>query len=309
MEILYRCSSEEHKLTQKDIIQHLFDDYEMEVSRNTLSQYLGELKRNGYIEGTRGVWCKRIFSNSELAILANSITAVKTVPSRDIQYLIEKLKNMAEPEKRKEFCHSYFLADVNHTDNKNVGKIMGIISQAIECKKKIEIRGCLYDVNGVLQEGKTYIVNPYYIVAEKSRYYLICLGDRGDLEPRRIDRISTVKILTERRVEICEIEKYKNHTFQIEEYMKEHIYMYSGESARVTLKIQKTSIGDFIDWFGKDYRKIEEQDEKIIIQIKANMDAVYFWALQYSKIAEVLSPKSLRDKIREGAINITKMYE
>ncbi|MBQ4529767.1 MAG: WYL domain-containing protein [Lachnospiraceae bacterium] len=309
MEILVRCSSEERKLTQKEIIQHLFTDYEMEVSRNTLSQYLAEMKRNGYIEGTRGVCCRRIFSYSELAILANSIAAVKTVPSIDIQRLIEKLKSMAEPERRKEFCHSYFLADVNHTDNKNVGKIMGIISQAIECKKKIEITGCLYDVNGFLQEGKTYIVNPYYIVAEKSRYYLICMGNRGDVEPRRIDRISKVKILEEKRVEICEIEKYKNYTFQIEEYMKEHIYMYSGECARVTLKIEKKNIGDFIDWFGKDYRKIDEQEGKIIIQVKANIEAVYFWALQYSRIAEVLSPKSLRDKIREGAISISKMYE
>ena len=83
------------------------------VSLNTLSQYLAELKRNGYIEGTRGVWCKRIFSYSELAILANSIAAVKTVPSIDIQRLIEKLKSMAEPERRKEFCHSYFLSLLN----------------------------------------------------------------------------------------------------------------------------------------------------------------------------------------------------
>ena len=309
MEILVRCSSKEHRLSQKEIIQHLFDDYEIEVSRNTLSQYLRELKRKGYIDGTRGVWCNRIFSNSELAILANSIMAMKTVPGVDIQNIVEKLKNMAEPESRKKFCHSYFLTDINHTDNKNVGEIMGVISQAIEAKKKIEFTACIYDVNGILQQGKTYTVNPYYIVAEKSRYYLLCMGDRGDVEPRRIDRMSKVNILPEKRVEICEIEKYRNHTFSIEEYMKEHIYMYSGESARVTLKLAKTRIGDFIDWFGKDYRKIEEQDENITIQVKANIEAVYFWALQYSKIVEVLSPKSLRDRIREGAMNIAKMYE
>lgn len=309
MEILFRCSSEEHRLTQREIMHHLFEDYRMEVSRNTLSQYLGELRRAGYIDGTRGVWCKRIFSNSELAILVNSVTTAKAVPGIDVQRLIEKLKNMAEPEVRKEFCHSYFLADVNHTDNENVGKIMEEISRAIECKRKVEITGCFYNINGVMQEGKTYVVNPYYIVAEKSRYYLLCLGNRGDVEPRRIDRISKVKMLKEKRVEICEIEKYKNHTFHIEEYMKEHIYMYSGESARVTLKIQKCNIGDFIDWFGKDYRKIQEQDEEIIIQVKTNIEAVYFWALQYSRIAEVLAPKSLRDKIKEGVINITKMYE
>lgn len=309
MEILFRCSSEEHKLTQKEIMQHLLDDYEMKVSRNTLSQYLAELRGNGYVKGTRGVCCKRIFSSSEIAILVNSVMAVKTIPSTDIQRLVEKLKNVAEPEKRNEFCHSYFLTGVNHTDNENVGKVMGTISRAIEHRKKIEITGCLYDIDGLLQEGKTYIVDPYYIVAEKSRYYLLCYSGRGDVEPRRIDRIGKVKVLEKTRMEICEIERYKNHTFQIEEYMKEHIYMYSGKSERVTLKIEKSNIGDFIDWFGKTYRKIEEQDQRIVIQVKANMEAVYFWALQYSRIAEVLSPKSLRDKIRQGAIEIVDMYE
>lgn len=309
MEILFRCSSEEHKMTQKEIMQHLLDDYEMEVSRNTLSQYLAELKRNGYVKGKRGVFCKRFFSNSEVAILVNSVMAAKTIPGTDIRKLTEKLKDMAEPEKRNEFCHSYFLTDVNHTDNENVGKIMEIISQAIEHKRKIEITGCLYDINGFLRESKTYIVDPYYIVAEKSRYYLLCYSGRGDVEPRRIDRIGKVKMLDKKRMEIREIERYKNHTFQIEEYMKEHIYMYSGKSERVTLKIQKSSIGDFIDWFGKDYRRVEEWDEKIVIQVKANVEAVYFWALQYSKIAEVMSPQSLRDKIRQGALDMVNMYE
>lgn len=68
MEILFRCSSEEHKLTQKEIMQHLLDDYEMKVSRNTLSQYLAELRGNGYVKGTRGVCCKRIFSSSEMKL-------------------------------------------------------------------------------------------------------------------------------------------------------------------------------------------------------------------------------------------------
>lgn len=309
MEILWRYSSEEHRLTQKEIIKHLSVDYQMEVSRNTLSQYLAELKREGFVEGTRGVYCKRIFSDSELAVLVNSVTAVKTIPSADIRNLIEKLKAMAEPQRRSEFCHSYFLANINHTDNKDVGEIMGIISRAIEHRKKIEITSCFYNIDGVLQEGKTYIVDPYYIVAEKSRYYLLCHGERNAVEPRRIDRMSRVKILTYNRMEICEIENYKNHTFQIEEYMKEHIYMYSGKSERVTLKIQKACIGDFIDWFGKDYRKIEEQQEKVIIQVKANVEAVYFWSLQYSKIAEVISPKSLREKIRQGAIKIAETYK
>lgn len=310
IEILVRHSSKENKLTQKEVIEYLKSDYNMDITRNTLSRYLTNLRSKGYVEGERGICCKRIFSQNEIAILVNSIMAAKAVPGVDIQNLIEKLKDMSEPEKREEFCKSYFLVDVNHTDNENVGFIMDTISKAINRKKKIRIISCRYDVAGALKDGKTYIVDPYYIVAEKSRYYLLCHGERNDVEPRRIDRIKSVEILNkENRMEIFQIEKYKNHTFRIEDYMKEHIYMYSGESERVTIKIKKKNIGDFFDWFGKEYRKMGESEEEIIVQVKANVNAVYFWALQYSEIAEVMAPEKLRVKLREGARRIGEMYE
>ena len=40
-------------------------------------------------------------------------------------------------------------------------------------------------------EGDRGIVNPYYIVVEKSRYYLLCYAGRQDIEPRRIDSIKS----------------------------------------------------------------------------------------------------------------------
>ena len=309
LEILDEHSSKERKLMQSDILAYLKKDYNIMVTRNTLSKYLKELREKGRVTGARGVYSVREFSNNEIAIMLNSVTAVKAVPNAEIQNIVKKLRSMAEPEERGKFCHSYYLSDLNHTDNGNVGTIINTIQRAIEDRKKLEITACGYNVDGELQQGKTYIVDPYYIVMEKSRAYLLCYSGREDVEPRRIDRMENVKIMKEKRMEICQIDRYKNRTFQIEEYMKEHIYMYSGESARITLKIRKSKIGDFIDWFGKEYRKIQEQEEYIIIQVKANVEAVYFWSLQYSRIAEVIAPEKLRKKIKEGAEEIVKMYE
>lgn len=39
------------------------------------------------------------------------------------------------------------------------------------------------------------------------------------------------------------------------------------------------------------------------------MNAVYFWALQYGEVVEVLLPESLRRKIGEGAANIFEKYK
>ena len=290
-------------------MQHLQQDYGIEISRNTLSQYIAELRKYGYIEGKRGISLKRIFTDSEIAILVNSVMSIKAISEKDIQVLIEKIKNLAEPEKRMQISGSYFLRGGHRTENETVGTIMSLISQAIVKRKKIKIVYCLYNEKGELESGKTYIVDPYYIVSEKARFYLLCYAGRDDIEARRIDRMQEVTILEDKRMEIHEIEKYQNHNFRLDDYMQEHIYMYSGKSDRIRLKIKKKKIGEFIDWFGKKYRVLEEQEDSLIIQVKANVEAVYFWSLQYSEIVEVLAPENLRRNLYDGAMQIMSKYQ
>lgn len=309
MEILSRCSSKENKILQKEIMQHLWEDYGIEVSRNTLSQRISELRLCGYIEGKRGVTVRRIFTDSEIDILVNCIMSIKAISEKQTQVMIEKIKDLAEPEKRRQISQSYFWGGGHRTDNEKVGNVMSLISQAIAERKKIKIVYCCYNEKGELNSGKTYIVNPYYIVSEKARLYLLCYAGRKEIEARRIDRIQQVTILKDKRTEIHEIEKYRNHNFSLEDYMQEHIYMYSGESDRIKLKLKKEKIGEFIDWYGKNYRVLEETEDDLIVQVKANVEAVYFWSLQYNDIVEVLAPDSLRKKLYEGAVKMMNKYQ
>ena len=309
MEILIKHSSYNRRLRQQDIINYLDNEYNLMVCRNTLSDYIGELRENGYIAGERGIYCIRRFTNAEIKMLINSVMYSKAIPAEDIKEIVEKLNDIMEPEERNKLKSTYFINNTNHTDNKKVSMIVEKIDKAIEKRKKIEITGCGYDIKGELIEKGKRIVSPYYIVLEKSRYYLLCYSGREDVEPRRIDRISDVKILDDKRLEINQIEKYKNNSFSIEKYMKESVYMYSGSNERVTLKIKKENIGDFIDWYGREYNIIKQEDENVIVTIRANVNAVYFWALQYGKIAEVIKPIALRERIRDGLMEILLKYE
>lgn len=225
LEILERCSSIGHKLSQNDIKKYLDRDYNLSIGRNTLSGYLRELRRGNYIKGERGVYYVRKFTNSEIRIMINNMVYSKEIPKADIQNIVKKLKEMAEPEYRRKLKNIYFSDCIIRTDNKDIGKNIEIIEEAIDRRKKIEIEMCNYNLDGKLIVIGKRIVNPYYIVSEKSRYYLLCYTGRQDIEPRRLDRISRVKILNEKRVEINQIEKYKNNTFQISSYMRKHIYI------------------------------------------------------------------------------------
>lgn len=309
LEILAKHSSVQHRLKQKDLMRYLDVDYNIRVSRNTLSSYLEELKEQGYIAGDRGVYFIRKFSNSEIKLLINSMIYSKSIPKEDIHNVVRKLKDIAEPELRSNLKNVYFIDNMNHTENKNVCDVIEIIDQAIEECKKIQITSCKYDVYGQLVDIGTRIVDPYYIVAEKSRYYLLCYSGRQDVEPRRIDRISKVKILKEKRLEIHQIEKYANQEFSIIDYMREHIYMYSGDNERITIKVKLENIGDVIDWYGNNYRIVKIEQPDVIINIKANSNAVYFWALQYGGIAEIIKPIALRNRIKDGLEDILEKYK
>lgn len=171
MEILERYSSIKHRLTQKEITYYLDRDYNITVNRNTLSSYLRELKEQGDVLGERGVYSIRQFTNSEIGILIKSVMYSKALPTKDIQNIVEKLQKLLEPDVRSRFNNVFFISEMNHTDNENVRMVMKNIEEAIEKARKIEIIGCAYDVDGQLKETKTRIVDPYYIVAEKSRLY------------------------------------------------------------------------------------------------------------------------------------------
>lgn len=107
LEILDEHSSKERKLMQSDILTYLKKDYNIMVTRNTLSKYLKELRAKGRVTGARGVYSVREFSNNEIAIMLNSVTAVKAVPNAEIQNIVKKLRSMAEPEERGKFCETW----------------------------------------------------------------------------------------------------------------------------------------------------------------------------------------------------------
>ena len=309
LEILEKYSSSKNRLNQKDIIYYLEKDYNIKVSRNTLSGYIGDLKARKYVVGERGLYLNRLFSNVETKILIESIISSKSIPESEMKTLLEKIRKMAEPESRKRYVNIFFAEELNRTDNLNVCAVLDRLEQAIEMGKKVEITSCNYNVNGILEENRTKIVSPYYIVAEKGRYYLLCYSGREDVEPRRIDRICNVKILGENRFEINQMPKYMKTPFSLSSFMQEHIYMYSGETERIKLCIRTANIGDLIDWFGKDFRIIKQENEKVVISLRANVNVVYFWGLQYGEVVEILEPERLRKKVYEGALKIARKHQ
>lgn len=309
LEILDRYSDSNRRLSQKEILAYLDKEYNIIITRKTLSEYISELREAGYICGRKGVYKEKQFTDNELRLLIDGVLFGQHVPEKNANVLIHKLKQISPNGMSNRIKHICYLERINHTANEYLYDIIDLLDSAIEKNRKVELTLCAFDVNGNLENWGTKVVDPYYLVTDKCKYYLICYAGRnGDLENRRLDRISNVKILEEYRMPMRKLEKYSNG-FDLADYMKEHIYMFSGDSKAITICVQRKNIGDFIDWYGRKFRIMEEDEESVTIRLEANENAVFYWALQYGQIAEVIKPIQLRERIKDTLNEMLEQYK
>ena len=84
--------------------------------------------------------------------------------------------------------------------------------------------------------------------------------------------------------------------------------MYSGESIHVKLRTSENLMDALIDSFGKEFRVSFGEGDDIIVNLKCNPDAFFYWAMQYGQSIEVLEPESMRERIRKASQEIYKKY-
>lgn len=312
LEILRVYSDEEHSLTQQEIIKLLDKNYGMECDRRSVKNNVMSLKEMGYdISMEKGYrLLSREFDDSELRILIDSVLFSKSISTRQAKGLIEKIRGLASNYFNAKVSHVSNLPELNRTLNKQAMYSLDAINDAIADKKKIEF---IYNEVGTdfklhPKRNEPYKVNPYQIVANNGRFYLIGNYDKYDnVAHFRIDKMTDVKILDEKvksMSKVPELEKGLN----LPKHMAEHIYMFGGESVSVEIKTTPDMMSELVDWFGGDFSVIKKGEDSIVARVKCNYSAMRFWALQYGLYVEVLKPLDLRNTIAEDVQSMAKKY-
>ena len=336
LEILKKYTDEDHRLTQAEIVELLKQDYDMEIDRRTVKSNIMDLIELGYEiesqETTRMIrnektgeveestimssfFLVRDFSKAELRLLIDSLLFSKHLPYSQCKELVMKLEALS---------NKYFRASMNYistmpedkTNNKQVFYNIDILDEAIGKGRKVSFKYLEYgtdkkqhpklDKNG---EERVYVASPYQMVAKEGKYYLICNYDPyDDVSNYRIDRITDIEILD---VKIKSFEKLKGSNgqrFDLSEYMKKHVYMYSSEDSTVCFRIIKSMISDIIDMFGKDVRFYDESEESVCVKAKVNEAAMVQFAQSYAPDVEILEPVKLREQVKQELKNGLQVY-
>lgn len=267
----------------------------------------------GYdIDMTSGYYlAERKFENAELRMLIDSVLFSKTIGTKQAKELIEKLKSMGNRYFQAKVSHVSNLPGLQHTDNKQLMYVLDKINDAISQKRKISFIYNEYGTDFKLhpKREERYVVNPYQMVANNGFYYLIGNYDKyNDISHYRMDRMTCVEILPDKVKPQDQIEGFENG-LNLPKHMAEHIYMFSGDSVSIKMLAAESLINELVDWFGKDFRIYEKYpDNQVMVSLKCNEHAFFYWALQYGPYVEVLEPVSLRNRIADVISEMNEKY-
>ena len=261
-------------------------------------------------------YLKQKFTNEELRLLIDSLLFSKHIPYSQAKELIKKLESLSNIYFKS--CSQYiYPLPVERTDNKQVFYNIAILDDAIRKKKKVLFEYAEYHTDKKMhlkkrEDGsvREYIITPYQMAVQEGKYYLICNYDKyDDISNYRVDRIRNIQILEEKGKPFETLKWSGHQPMNLNEYMKEHVYMYSSENAFVKFRIVKAMISDVIDLFGKGVNFSEETDTHVSVSVHVNERAVEQFAKNYAPDVVILQPKRLRDKLRDDLKKAWEAYE
>ena len=305
LEILKEYSDENHPLTQNEILKKLYTCYGMECERKSVGANIDNLIEAGYdIVKCDGGGCylgEREFEQSEISFLVDAVFSSRAIDSTKSRKLAEKISAFSSKFNQKKYNYIYKSDEISRTSNKQLFFTIDILHDAIEQKKQVEFsydRPYISKENQDKQQSKRYVVNPYFLVNNQGRYYLVCNYDHYEnISNYKLELIKNIKILETDSKPITKVKGFENG-FDVAKYANENLYMFSADSVSATLKLyDEYAVSIIADWFGKN-ASIYQKNGAFFADVKANEKAIVYWCLQYGEHVELLSPQQIRDKIK-----------
>lgn len=337
LEILKKHTDAKNTLKQQEIIQILKQEYGYEkLQRKTVKNNLDKLRNYADIvratdlnysdvfdeekqQRLSNYYYNHEFNESELRLIIDSILFSKNMTSKEKKIIIEKLEHLTS---------RHFNSRKNNIsidENAIVAKPelfpnVQILDEAITAGKKVEFEYKRYVMNNYRirfeaeknADGtpRKYVINPYHMVISNGHYYLICNNDRYDnLSHYRIDRIANMQILHEQDRKPANKMKGLEGGRSVADYVKEHMYMFAGETVNASIRFEKRLLSEFIDWFGmKDIHFSNQTETEVTASLKLNRNALRRWALQYGLYFKVIEPEELVAQIKQDIEQVRKNY-
>lgn len=311
LQILASYTDCDHRLTHEEIANKLDTLYGVVIERKAVGRNIALLQSAGFdIETTKKGSCLvgRLFEDSELRLLSDSVLASRHITANHSQKLIEKLSTLSSKYFKSHIKNIYSVGDWNKSENSALFYNIEIIDEAISAGCKIRFDYNKYAPDKKLHRSAIHRASPYQMILHNQRYFLMAYQEKWQhMSFYRLDRITNIELMDERATNLRSIAGYENG-IDYRRFSSALPYMFSDEPVKVTFSIAgEWMIDQIVDWFGFDFTT-ECRDDKMIVTVKASINAMEYWAMQYLNYVEVLSPASLRERIARNVQNAQNKY-
>ncbi len=319
LHILEYYSDEEHPLTQDEIVKYLEKDYGIVVERKAVGRQIALLKEaydypNSPItilsDKRRGTYIEqRVFEDSELRMLIDGVLSSRYITASHSKKLIDKLCGLSNKYFRSHVKNVYSVNDWSKTDNYHLFYNIELIDEAIEKGRKITFDYNKYRPDKTMKKTATHSVSPYQLILHNQRYYLMSYNERfSEIRYYRLDHITNMQIEENAPVTpLRSLEGYENG-IDYRQISSAFPYMFTDKIERVEFITDFRNIDQVIDWFGTDV-KIEKEGGMYKVSVRVSLQAMEYWAMQYLNAVEVISPPSLREKLKRNLQNAVEKYD
>lgn len=246
------------------------------------------------------------FEPSEIRMLVDTVIASSVIPQKQAKSLIANLLPLS--------TEKIVVPDIERVghvpaENRQFFLNVELIDEAIREHKRIEFFMGRFATDKKLHgpekraQSEPHDVVPMQLLISKGHYYLLAHYPHSEeVYKFRVDLMRDVAIVDDSHVDPSESK------VNVVKFREQHAYMMSGKVLKVTLRIDKGRLHTLFDQFGPSVRFLNEQEDTIDVELNSALYSVLFWALQYYRSVEVLSPPELRQVLADAGQMIHAMY-
>ena len=324
---LKQKSDSDHWVTQKEILDYLYQEYEIMPDRKTIKRDIAMLRDEMGMdieeESYKGYRLRsREFELDDLKILAECVYAAKFISEEKSKDLIDVLCNFCSENQEKRLKRDVYLCDRIKTSENKTLRTINTIREAMEPQRwpsefqrgrKITFRYMTHsiaDVHKVIDkhDGKLYSVSPYQLVINDGNYYLIGMPDDVEaLRTYRIDRMRDVSLLDEKRNMRGEWSTRRD----MKTYIRQTFSMFGGEKEKLTIRFENSLLDTVIDKFGVGFgaEYIPDGDNHFVVTTNVSVsDQFYAWVCGFGTKAKIVAPEKEVQNFKKYLSDIANQY-
>ena len=301
LDYLQENSHQDHPVRASELISMLDSRHNIQCDRKTVYSDILALQDYGVdiesVPGRNGGYyiASRNFELPELKLLIDAVLSSRFLTEKKSRELIEKLCSQCSVYDarlmRRDVLVSGRVKSMNETIYYNVDAIQDAIAE----NRQISFRYFDYALDGSRRyRDRDYQASPYGLCQDNENCYLLALSPRHGVTSYRVDRMSDIVVLEEKREPCPELSgkaliAHANRLFQ----------MYSGEETTVKLRFHRSLVNVVFDRFGTDIMLIPEGDEHFVFTVNVAVSPMFLsWIIGFGTKAKVLYPQSVIDQCR-----------